>query len=91
MKVARQLPAWNRHNSVPSRRDGVRWFDQPQRFYFACDRPNAWIDHTVPDGRICFLTASQAMNRLATLIQSLRDKPFCPFTIHALQIVAEPA
>jgi hypothetical protein len=58
---------------APSRRDGVNGqygFVQRTEWKAAFDR----LDHTVPHGTGLFLNRSQALNCLATIRLSLRDK-----------------
>ena len=72
MIVARQFIAWNRSNQEPVRRDGMI---RHELLVITLDlRPPRPTNHTVPPGRTVFLDAFQAINCLATIIQSLRDK-----------------
>jgi hypothetical protein len=73
MIVARQFIAWNpRENGNPSRRGRYDWVRS------AChdqdDESTAGKGQTVPYGTDSLLNAIQAINCLATFIQSLRDK-----------------
>jgi len=74
MKVARQFTAWEvQKTTVPSRRDRVSWFVR-RKF---CVREKRGKNHGVRPsltGRVRLYNVFQAVNCLATLIQSLRDE-----------------
>jgi hypothetical protein len=76
MIVARQFTAWEvQRRTVPSRRDGASC--SPQAGYcLKQERDLYTTDHTAPTERGGLLCRFQALNCLATIIQSLRD--VCP-------------
>jgi len=72
MIVARQFIAWNRSIENPSRRG--RSDPYPGLVSIPDGNTPVGPNHTVPTGRFPFSPGYQAINCLATIIRSLRDK-----------------